>query len=127
VRCLTKDNNLSDVKCSNLITGEEVVMLTITIVTVLGGAVLGLRHKVFILMPAATFVLVFVIGLGVARGASIWEIALEMLVATTALQLGYAGGSAFTAARAAASRRRRTLEADAPRASTQSTRPRTAG
>ena len=45
------------------------------------------------------FVLVFVIGLGVARGAGIWRIALEMMVAMTALQLGYPGGSAFTAAR----------------------------
>jgi hypothetical protein len=75
-------------------------MLTLTIVTILVGAVLlGLRYKVFILLPAVTFVLVFVIGVGVARGAGIWRIALDMMVATTALQLGYAGGSAFAAAR----------------------------
>src|ERR1700730_4472240 len=42
--------------------------------------------------------LVFVIGVGVARGAGIWGIALDMMVATTALQLGYAGVSAFAAA-----------------------------
>ena len=78
-------------------------MLTLTIVTILCGilcgAVLGLRYKIFILLPAATFMLVFVIGVGVARGAGIWGIALDMMVATTALQLGYAGGSAFAAAR----------------------------
>ena len=74
-------------------------MLTLTVVTLLGGAVLGLRYKVLILLPAATFVLVFVIGVGVARGAGIWRIALDMMVATTALQLGYVGGSAFAAAR----------------------------
>jgi len=74
-------------------------MLTLTIVTILVGAVLGLRYKVFILLPAVTFVLVFVIGVGVARGAGIWRIALDMMVATAALQLGYAGGSAFAAAR----------------------------
>jgi hypothetical protein len=84
-------------------------MLTITIVTILGGAVLGLRRKVYILIPAAMFVLVFVISLGVALGAGIWGIALDMLVATTALQLGYAGGSAFTAARAAGHFRPRAL------------------
>jgi hypothetical protein len=79
-------------------------MLTLTIVTILCsilcGAVLGLRYKIFILLPAATFMLVFVIGVGVAGGAGIWRIALDMMVATTALQLGYAGGSAFAAARA---------------------------
>jgi hypothetical protein len=74
-------------------------MLTLTIVTILVGGVLGLRYKVFTLLPAVTFVLVFVIGVGVARGAGIWRIALDMMVATTALQLGYAGGSAFAAAR----------------------------
>jgi hypothetical protein len=75
------------------------LLLTLTIVTILGGAVLGLRYKVFVLFPAATFVLVLVIGVGVARGAGIWRIALDMMIATTALQLGYAGGSAFAAAR----------------------------
>ena len=74
-------------------------MLTLTIVTILGGAVLGLRYKVFILLPASTFVLVCVIGVGVARGAGIWRNALDVMVATTALQLGYAGGSAFAAVR----------------------------
>jgi hypothetical protein len=61
-------------------------LLILTLVTILGGAVLGLRYKVFILLPAATFVLVFVIGVGAARGAAIWRIALDMVVATTALQ-----------------------------------------
>jgi hypothetical protein len=88
-----------NIKSSSLITGERGCMLTLTIVTILVGAVLGLRYKVFTLLPAVTFVLVFVIGVGVARGAGIWRIALDMMVATAALQLGYAGGSAFAAAR----------------------------
>jgi hypothetical protein len=75
------------------------LLLILTVVTILGGALLGLRYKVFILLPAATFVLVFVIGVGVAHGDGIWSIALDMMVAATALQLGYAGGSAFAAAR----------------------------
>jgi hypothetical protein len=71
-------------------------MLTaITLFTLAGGAVLGSRYKVLILAPAFLFVLVAVIGAGVARGAGIWAIALEMFIATTALQLGYAGGSAL--------------------------------
>src|SRR3984893_305007 len=74
-------------------------MLTLTIVTILCGAVLGLRYKISILLPAATFMLVFVIGFGVPREAGIWRIALDMMVAMTALQLGYAGGNAFAAAR----------------------------
>jgi len=88
-----------NIKSSSLITRERGCMLTLTIVTILVGAVLGLRYKVFTLLPAVMFVLVFVIGAGVARGAGIWRIALDMMVATTALQLGYAGGSAFAAAR----------------------------
>jgi hypothetical protein len=47
-------------------------MLTaITIATTVGGAVLGLRYNVLILAPAFLFVLLAVIGAGVARGAGI--------------------------------------------------------
>ena len=68
-------------------------MLTLTVVAMLSGAVLGLRYKVLILAPAITFALVFVVGF--AREAGIWWIALDMVVVTTALQLGYLGGSAL--------------------------------
>jgi hypothetical protein len=71
----------------------------LTTFTIVGGAVLGLRYKVLILAPTLLFVLLAVIGVGVARGAGIWAIALEMLVASTALQLGYVAGSAFALAR----------------------------
>src|ERR1700730_4955208 len=47
-------------------------MLTLTIVTILGGAVLGLRYKIFILLPAATFMLVF--GVGIRRCARSWHL-----------------------------------------------------
>jgi hypothetical protein len=89
-------------------------LLILTVVTILGGAVLGLRRKVFILLPAAAFALVFVIGVDVARGVGIWRIALDAMVAMTALQLGYAGGSAFAAARKRRKLRRGeyTIEAD---------------
>src|SRR5262249_16996920 len=56
----------------------------------------GLQDR---LPPTLLFVLLAVIGDGVARGAGIWAIALEMLVASTALQLGYVAGSAFALAR----------------------------
>ena len=75
-------------------------MLTHTVVAMLSGAVLGLRYKVLILAPAIMFALVFVVGL--AREAGIWWIALDMVVVTTALQLGYLGGSALAAALAGA-------------------------
>lgn len=71
----------------------------LTAITIVGGAVLDLRYKVSILVPALLFVLLAVIGVGVARGAGIWAIALEILVASTALQLGYVAGSAFALAR----------------------------
>jgi hypothetical protein len=53
---------------------------------------------------------VFLIGVGVAREAGIWWIALEMVVVATALQLGYLGGSAFAATRATARWTLRLLE-----------------
>ena len=100
---LTKDNNLSDVRATTSLPEGEVAMLTLTVVAMLSGAVLGLRYKVLILAPAITFALVFVTGVGFAREAGIWWIALDMVVVTTALQLGYLGGSALAAARSAAS------------------------
>jgi hypothetical protein len=75
-------------------------MILLAIVSILVGALLGLRFRVFILVPAITFALALVIGVGVAREAGIWWIALEMVVVATALQLGYLGGSAFAATRA---------------------------
>jgi hypothetical protein len=78
-------------------------MILLAIVSILIGALLGLRFRVFILVPAITFALVLVIGVGVARESGIWWIALEMVVVATALQLGYLGGSAFAATRAARS------------------------
>ena len=77
------------------------------IVSILVGTLLGLRFRVFILVPTITFALVFVIGVGVAREAGIWWIALEMVLVATALQLGYLGGSAFAATRATDSSRSR--------------------
>ena len=74
-------------------------MLTLAVVIILGGALLGFRYRVSILLPSAIFVLVVVVGVGVARGTGMWRIALDLLVTTTALQLGYVGGSAFAAAR----------------------------
>jgi hypothetical protein len=82
-------------------------MLTLTVVAMLSGAVLGLRYKVLILAPAITFALVFVTGVGLVREAGIWWIALDMVVVTTALQLGYLGGSALAAARSTASTQHR--------------------
>ena len=80
-------------------------MLTHTVVAMLSGAVLGLRYKVLILAPAITFALVFVVGF--AREAGIWWIALDMVVVTTALQLGYLGGSALASTQHRVDRSRR--------------------
>jgi hypothetical protein len=79
-------------------------VLTFTIVSILGaifaGAVLGLHYKVFILVPVATFALVFVIVVGVTRGAGIWEVAQDMFLVAMVLQFAY-----FTSAFAAKLRR----------------------
>jgi hypothetical protein len=56
---------------------------------VLVGAVLGLRFKVFVLVPVICGALVIVVGDGIARGDAIWRLAFSMIMIVTALQLGY--------------------------------------
>jgi len=57
------------------------------------GAVLGLRFKVLILVPAIGFSVLVVTVNGIVLGESVWRLALVMVVAATAIQLGYIGGT----------------------------------
>ena len=57
------------------------------------GAVLGLRFRVLILVPAIGLVAAGVTANGIVIGDSLWRLALVMVVAATAIQLGYVGGT----------------------------------
>jgi len=69
-------------------------MMNLTILSLLLGAILGLRFKVFILVPVIFSGLVVSTIAGFARGADLWPMVLTMMVASAALQLGYLGGTA---------------------------------
>jgi hypothetical protein len=64
----------------------------------LAGVALGLRYKVVILVPAVIFVATFAMIAGIARGDHFGAIILAMVLAGTAVQLGYLIGIAIRAA-----------------------------
>jgi hypothetical protein len=64
-------------------------MVILILIGVLVGAVLGLRFKVFVLVPVISIALVIVAVDGVARGDELWRLAVSMIVIATAVQVGY--------------------------------------
>ena len=63
-------------------------MVTFTIVSVLVGALLGMRFRVFILLPVVLLTVAIVAAVGLARESGAWRILLEIVVVMTALELG---------------------------------------
>ncbi len=70
-------------------------MSMLALLATLGGAVLGLRLKVLVLIPALGATVVAAIAIGVSRGDAVPAVALAIVVASTCLQLGYLGGIAM--------------------------------
>lgn len=66
--------------------------LALAIVGVLVGITLGLRFKVFVLVPAIGFAEIFTLMVGLARGERFGSIALAMVIVGAAIQLGYLVG-----------------------------------
>ena len=64
----------------------------LAIIGVVIGIALGLRYKVFVLVPAVLFAMILAIAIGVARADSVWSIVLATVVVVTAVQLGYLAG-----------------------------------
>jgi hypothetical protein len=56
------------------------------------GAVLGMRFRVLILIPAIGFAMVVVLAAGIASGASLAAILTAAVLASICLQFGYLGG-----------------------------------
>ena len=62
--------------------------------TMLGiGAALGLRFRIFVLLPVILLGLFVCTGIGLAQGTTIWSITLTSFIGVTCLQLGYLGGA----------------------------------
>ena len=62
--------------------------------TMLGiGAALGLRFRIFVLLPVILLGLFVCTPIGLAQGTTIWSIALTNIVGATCLQFGYLGGT----------------------------------
>jgi hypothetical protein len=72
--------------------------LELAIVSVLTGIALGLRYKVFVLVPAVTLTIMFAVKGGIAHGDRLWSILLSMAILGTAVQFGYLAGIMIRAA-----------------------------
>jgi hypothetical protein len=69
-------------------------MVALASICFLAGAVLGLRFKVLILVPAIGLsVVVVAMANGIVLGESAWRLALVVVVAATSIQLGYVLGT----------------------------------
>jgi hypothetical protein len=55
----------------------------------LAGAGLGMRFKVFILIPTIGFILIIILAHGLARGTSVSGILIAAVLASSCLQVGY--------------------------------------
>ena len=64
-------------------------MSTLILLATLLGAVLGMRFKVFILIPAIGFALIVILADGIARGTSVSGILIAAVIASSCLQIGY--------------------------------------
>jgi hypothetical protein len=68
-------------------------MMILFLMGVLVGAVLGVRFKVLVLVPAICAALPVVVVAEIARGEGIWGLALATIVVASSLQIGYILGN----------------------------------
>ena len=74
-------------------------MVSFTILSLLAGAILGLRFTAYVLVVAICFATAVIAGAGAAVEPT-WWIALDIVVGAIGLQLGYIAGSALMSAAA---------------------------
>jgi len=72
-------------------------MMTLVIITLLAGIVLGQRFKILILLPGITVVVIAALAIGIARAEHFGSIALMAVSAAATLQVGYLIGTAIRA------------------------------
>ena len=64
-------------------------MSTLILLSILLGALLGIRFKVFVLIPAIAFALVVILAYGMAFATGASGILVAIAVASSCLQIGY--------------------------------------
>ena len=76
--------------------------MILAITAMLIGVALGLRFEVIILVAAMTISSIFVLGIWIALGHSLWSDLLAVIIFAIMLQMGYVGGTIarFVVARA---------------------------
>ena len=57
------------------------------------GAALGLRFRIFVLLPVILLGFLACTAIGLAQGTAIWSITLTSAIGATCLQVGYLGGA----------------------------------
>lgn len=57
------------------------------------GAALGLRFRIFVLLPVILLGFLVCTAIGLAQGTAIWSITLTSAIGATCLQVGYLGGA----------------------------------
>jgi len=72
--------------------------LELAVISAIAGAVLRLRFKVLILVPAVTLAMMFAMIIGVAHADHFWSIVLAMVILGAAVQFGYVAGLLMRAA-----------------------------
>jgi hypothetical protein len=70
---------------------SDVEMVALMMVGI--GAALGLRFRIFVLLPVILLGLFVCTAIGLAQGTAIWSITLTSVIGATCLQLGYLGGA----------------------------------
>jgi len=73
------------------------MMMLIAMTVMLIGAVLGLRFKVFVLLPATVLSTAATLCAGIAHSDSPWSILFTTALALATLQMGYLAGSVVNA------------------------------
>jgi hypothetical protein len=68
-------------------------MLTLAMAAILLGAVLGLRFKVLILLPAAVVAVAIMVAAGSIEHSSFSAIAVDVVLTLAGLQMGYLAGA----------------------------------
>jgi hypothetical protein len=68
-------------------------MLALALTAALVGAVLGLRFKVLVLVPAIAIFVALIAAASLALAIGPWRALIAVVVATIALQIGFLGGS----------------------------------
>jgi hypothetical protein len=70
--------------------------LELAIISIIAGAVLGLRYNALVLLPAITFAMLFALIAGVLRADGVRSIVFMMTLLSVAVQLGYLAGAAIS-------------------------------